>query len=149
MPESGYKQRRYSTPARAFWIGLARAFAGAVIFSLPMLMTMEMWYLGFYMRPMRLALFTALNALLLLGLARYWGFKRNIGWLDTIIDAFVGYAVGLAAGAVFLPLFGVIKLGMPTDEIISKISLQAIPASVGALLARSQLGKKESSRRQR
>lgn len=29
-----------------FFVGLARAFAGAVLFSLPLLMTMEMWWLG-------------------------------------------------------------------------------------------------------
>ncbi|QBQ53447.1 TIGR02587 family membrane protein [Nitrosococcus wardiae] len=143
MPKSGYNQRRGHTRERAFWVGIARAFAGAVIFSLPMLMTMEMWYLGFYISPLRLAVLTAINALLLVGLARYWGFKRSIGWFDTIIDAFVGYAIGFVAGAFFLPLFGVVEIGMSMDEIIGKISLQAVPASIGALLARSQLGKGE------
>src|SRR3546814_2175933 len=32
-----------------FGVGIARAFAGALIFALPMLMTMELWHLGFYM----------------------------------------------------------------------------------------------------
>jgi hypothetical protein len=32
---------------RVFLVGLGRAFGGALIFSLPMLMTMEMWWLGF------------------------------------------------------------------------------------------------------
>ncbi|CAN7555305.1 DUF2391 family protein [Phenylobacterium sp. LjRoot225] len=35
--------------------GLARAVAGALIFSFPLLMTMEMWQLGFYMDRLRLA----------------------------------------------------------------------------------------------
>ena len=44
---------------RSFLVALARAFAGALIFGLPLLMTMEMWALGFYMEPLRLALFLA------------------------------------------------------------------------------------------
>ena len=38
---------------------LARAFAGAAIFGLPLLMTMEMWSLGFSLDPLKLALFAA------------------------------------------------------------------------------------------
>jgi hypothetical protein len=34
---------------RKFLIGLARAFAGAVLFAISLFMTMEMWWLGFYM----------------------------------------------------------------------------------------------------
>jgi len=32
---------------KTFLVGLARAFAGAILFSFPILMTMEMWSLGF------------------------------------------------------------------------------------------------------
>ena len=38
-------------------VGLARAFAGAIIFALSLLMTMEMWWLGFYMDRLRFAFF--------------------------------------------------------------------------------------------
>ena len=54
---------------RDFAIGLARAFDGAIIFSLPILMTMEMWWLGFLMEPWRLALLIALGLPLLFGLS--------------------------------------------------------------------------------
>lgn len=33
--------------------GLARAFGGSIIFASPLLMTMEMWWLGFYMNRKR------------------------------------------------------------------------------------------------
>jgi putative integral membrane protein (TIGR02587 family) len=123
-----------------FWKGLARAFAGAAIFSLPLLMTMEMWWLGFYMEPYRLILFICINVFLLIGLERYWGFKRNDNWQDTVIDAFVGYAVGFITAFVFLPLFGVLSTETALSEVIGKVTLQAVPASIGAILARSQLG---------
>ncbi|MBA3444346.1 MAG: DUF2391 family protein [Gemmatimonadales bacterium] len=54
---------------RRFALGLVRAFGEAILFSFPMLMTMEMWWLGFYMSPTRLALFILLDIPLLVGLS--------------------------------------------------------------------------------
>jgi len=128
------------TPNRHFAIGLARAFAGALIFSIAMLMTMEMWWLGFYMAPAKLALFTAVTVLLLIRLAHDQGFHKNISWRAAVIDAFVGYAVGAVTAAIILPLLGIVQPGMAWDEIVGKVAIQAIPGAIGALLARSQLG---------
>ncbi len=128
------------TPNRHFAIGLARAFAGALIFSIAMLMTMEMWWLGFYMAPGKLALFTVVTVLLLVRLAHDQGFHKNITWRAAVIDAFVGYAVGVVTAAIVLSLLGIVQLGMAWDEIVGKVAIQAIPGAIGALLARSQLG---------
>ena len=46
--------RALTSPNRAYAMGLARAFAGAIIFGLPLLMTMEMWCLGISLHPARL-----------------------------------------------------------------------------------------------
>jgi putative integral membrane protein (TIGR02587 family) len=105
-----------------------------------MLMTMEMWWLGFSMAPGRLALFTLLALLLLVRIAHDQGFEFSVTWRAAIIDAFVGYAVGVVTAAVILPLFGIIQPGMAWNEVIGKIAIQAIPGAIGALLARSQLG---------
>jgi putative integral membrane protein (TIGR02587 family) len=123
-----------------FLIEMGRAFAGAVIFAISLFMTMELWWLGFYMDRFRLTLFLVVNMAVLIGLARYRGFKRNISWFGIIVDAFVGYAVGLAAGALYLWLFGVIHIGMSWNESIGKVALAAVPGSIGALLARGQFG---------
>lgn len=103
-------------------------------------MTMEMWWLGFYMSRGRLALFTVVMVVLLVGLARYSGFRNDTGWRDSIVDAFVGYAVVVASAVLFLPFLGVLAPGMSTDEMVGKVALQTIAGSIGALLARSQLG---------
>ena len=39
--------------------GLARGFGGSILFALPLLMTMEMWWLGFYLAPTRILLLIA------------------------------------------------------------------------------------------
>jgi len=130
---------RSSTPARHFSVGVARAFGGALLFSLPLLMTMEMWWLGFSMSALRLALLLLLTFPVLVGLSHYIGFEETFGWQDDVIDAFVAYAVGFVAALLILPLLGVIEGGMSWNEIIGKVAVQAVPGSMGALLAQSQL----------
>jgi putative integral membrane protein (TIGR02587 family) len=125
---------------RRFLVALARAFGGAIIFGLPLFMTMEMWSLGFSMDPLRLALFLVLMVPVLGALAYYAGFEESFGWRDFVLNAFVAYAVAFVASAAILVLFAVIGPGMSLDEIVGKITLQAVPGSIGAMLARSQLG---------
>jgi putative integral membrane protein (TIGR02587 family) len=136
---------------RVFLIGLARAFAGALIFSLPMLMTMEMWWLGFSIEQERLALLLLLTIPLLIGLSHYMGFEETFGLKDDALDAFVALAVGFFAAALSLGLFSVIESGMSAEEIIGKISIQAVPGSIGAMFAQSQLGanRQEQQEKQR
>ena len=82
MPE---KPKRSSN--HRFLIALARAFGGALLFSLPMLMTMEMWSLGFYADRFRLALFIAVMIPLLVGLSHFAGFEPTFDWIDDVVDA--------------------------------------------------------------
>lgn len=124
----------------SLWTGLARAFGGAIFFALPLLMTMEMWWLGFYMNRVHLALFMALMIPLLIGLDHFSGFRQTSTWKDDAADGIIAYGVGFVASTVVLYLFSVIDFGsMPLREIVGKVSLQAIPASFGAVLANSQL----------
>ena len=120
--------------------GLTRAIAGAIIFSLPLLMTMEMWWLGFYVDRLKLLQFILVNFLVLVGLARVSGFEPTVSWTDDVLDALSAYAVGVLASAATLTLFGILTLEMPPNELVGKIAIQAVPASFGAMLAGKQLG---------
>ena len=137
--------------ARSFAIGLARAFGGALIFSLPILMTMEMWWLGFSIHEFRLALLLLFSIPLLIGLSHYMGFEDTFGFKDDALDAFVALAVGFVAGTVALSLFSVIGFGISASEFIGKVSIQAVPGSIGAMFAQSELAgnerKKEEKKR--
>ena len=124
----------------AYGKSLGRAVAGAIIFGLPLLMTMEMWWLGFYVERARLLQFILVNFLILVLLARVSGFEPTVSWGDDILDAFAAYGVAVLAAAAALALFGVIALEMPASEIIGKIAIQSVPASFGAMLASKQLG---------
>lgn len=154
MAYSAAKKEPKQKDTRRFFVNLARAFGGAILFSYPMLMTMEMWFLGFYMNGLRLALFTLLTVPLLIGLSYYDGFEATSSVWDDTIDTFVAYAVGFLSSTALLFLFGVLEFGMSADEIIGKISVQAIVGAFGAMFAQSLLtGDKEeeeqSEKRQR
>lgn len=129
---------------RRFWRGLARAYAGALLFSVSLYMTMEMWALGETMSRSRLAIFTLVVVAVMVGLAYFRGIDDRLVIKEAVIDAFLGYGVGVIMGAVFLALVGEIEPGMSAGAIVGKVALQATAGGVGALLARGQLGQNES-----
>lgn len=123
-----------------FFAGIARGIAGALLFALPMFMTMEMWELGFYMDRSRLLLLLIVNIPLLVILSDRIGFERTSTWRQAIRDASIAYALGVLGSALILIAMGVLKYDQSPHEIIGIIAIQAIPASIGAMLGRSQLG---------
>lgn len=137
--------RRENHAASRFLWGLARGGASALLFSLPMLMTMEMWALGFYISREKLLLLLIVNMPLLAVLSHRIGFEHTATWRQSIRDAIVAYGIGIVSSAAVLLLIGVIKSHMPVDEIVGKIAIQSVPASIGALLGRSQLGTKDEA----
>jgi putative integral membrane protein (TIGR02587 family) len=119
--------------------GLARAAAGAVVFGLPLMMTMEMWQLGFHMDRLKLALFLVVIALTVFGLARFAGFRDDTDVADDLLDALAALAVGFVVSAVLLALFGLLTPATAPGEAVGMIAIQAAPASFGAVLANKQL----------
>lgn len=122
---------------------MARAFGGALIFSLPIFMTMEMWHLGFAADRARIALLLVFMIPVLVGLSHYCGFEPTFDWQDDVVDAFVGYAVAFAASFLVLAIFGELRPDLPPDEIVGKLALQSVAGSVGALLAEGQFGARD------
>lgn len=141
------RSQKTSTSPHNFVVDLAYYFGGALLFSIPLLMTMEMWWLGFYADRFRLALFLFLSVFMILGLSYFEGGEAT--FKIEVLDAFLAIAVGHIVCAVMLLLFGIIKTGMSADELVGKIALHAVPCSIGAILARRQLGKGETSKEQR
>jgi putative integral membrane protein (TIGR02587 family) len=134
-----------TTSNRDYAVGLARAFAGALLFALPLLMTMEMWALGFYAHPARLLLFYAINFVILVGLSRFGGFERTANLFEDVLDALAALGVAILAAGLILALFGILTLDMKLDEWVGKVAIQSIPCSFGAMLARKQLSGGESA----
>lgn len=135
MPKVQARPRKQS-----FLTGLARAAAGSILFTLPMLMTMEMWEIGAYMSQARLALLLVLLVPLLVALSHVSGFEDTFEWREDVVDAFVACAVAAGSAIAVLWLFDVIDSTTPPREWIGIVALQTIPGSIGALLAQGQFG---------
>ena len=116
-----------------------RAVGGALVFSLPMLMTMEMWQLAYTMEGWRLALLLAVAVPLLVGLSHVIGFEERRTLRESAMDASFAFGIAAFTSLVVLTILGVLAPGMSGDEIAGKIAIQSVPAAIGALLARSQL----------
>lgn len=135
MSALAFDRRRETAYAR----DLGRAFAGALLFSIPLLMTMEMWEQGVAMDRWRMLLFVLAGLPLLYGLAYYAGFSNRRGLRNDLMDTAAALAVGFVTAAVLLALFGVIRWDTAPREAVGMIALQAVPGAMGALLARRQL----------
>lgn len=141
MSAASTAKRRIEIPSnREFVISVGRAFAGALIFALPMMMTMEMWSLGVTLHPWRIVLLLLITLPLLFGLSHFSGIRRTACWQDEVADMLVVTLVSIFTAALILWIFGVLTLEMPAREIVSKLAMQFVPCSIGAMLARSQLG---------
>lgn len=125
---------------RELWIGVGRAFAGALIFAVPVLMTMEAWALGLHLHPLRLVLLLAATVPTLVLLQKYGGFRKSTLFRDRVADALVAILVAAIAATAILLMFGIVTADMPLREVIGKIAVQVVPGSLGASLARAQLG---------
>jgi putative integral membrane protein (TIGR02587 family) len=133
--------------ARSALRGYGRGLLGALLVSMPLLATMEMWWLGFTIPPLRLLLFVVANFVLLIVLEYYSGFQKgHVRLWEEVQDAVDAYGMGLLVALVVLFLFGVIELGMSWREIAGKTIIEAIPLSIGASIAISLFGEHDARR---
>lgn len=118
---------------------LSRAFCGALFLALPLHYTMEMWSRARVIPAGMMIIILVVGYLLNVGYCYYSGFKgkpaRQMPWLD----ALESFGVGLVASTITLCLIDQITNQMSFNVIVSCIALEAVPASFGASLAKSQL----------
>jgi putative integral membrane protein (TIGR02587 family) len=119
--------------------GLARAAGGAIVFALPLLMTMEMWWLGFTMDRARLLILLVLLLPTLVLLSYHAGFEATASWRDDILDALVAYGIAFVTSAIALWLLGILTPETTAIDAVAMVCVQTVPASIGAMLARSLL----------
>ncbi|MBW4663668.1 MAG: TIGR02587 family membrane protein [Chroococcus sp. CMT-3BRIN-NPC107] len=117
-----------------------RGIAGGVMFSLPLLYTMEVWWAGFTMNPLRLLLYVLATFTLLLGYNRYAGLRCDFTTLEVAIDSVEEMGLGMAISAVVLWLLGQITTTMPGSEVAGKIIIESMTVAIGVSVGTAQLG---------
>ena len=120
----------------------ARAFSGAFVFGVPLLFTMEVWWIGAYGERWKLLALLAVAFLANLGLTYAAGFRREQGFAASVEQAVEVVAVGIAAAAVTLLTLNRIRLDHPIDSIVGMIVVQAAPLSIGASVANEIFGRR-------
>src|ERR671916_231784 len=91
----------------------ARGVAGGLLFSLPLLYTMEVWWAGFTSHPWRLAAYVVATFVLLLGYNEFVGLRRDASFAEVVIDSVEEMGIGFVVAAVVLWLLGRVTTGMP------------------------------------
>ena len=118
----------------------ARGLAGGLMFSLPLLYTMEVWWAGFVAEPLRLVLYIATVFVLLLGYNHYAGLHHDHCWSEVVIDSVEEMGLGLLLAGAMLFLLGQIELDHSVSEIVGKITIEAMTIAIGISIGTSQLG---------
>lgn len=117
-----------------------RGIAGGLLFSLPLLYTMEVWWAGFTIPPLRLLIYILATYTLLLGYNRYGGLRRDASPAEVAIDSIEEMGLGIVTAAVVLWLLGQVKAEMTGVEIGGKIIVEAMTAAIGVSVGTAQLG---------
>lgn len=117
-----------------------RGIAGGLLFSLPLLYTMEVWWAGFIARPLRLLAYLAVGFLLLFAYNRYAGLHKDASWLEVAFEAVEEMGIGLFMAALLLWLLGQIDGDMPACEMVGKVVVEAVTVAIGVSVGSSQLG---------
>ncbi len=124
-----------------------RGLAGGLLFGLPLLLTQEVWYSGFILRPLHIAIFLTIHFVVLLGLVWVAGFKaeeeRGLGALS--FEAVETLGLALVETAVVLLIFGRLNAQMAMIEMVGKVTIAAIPVSIGVAIATSQMQAEQES----
>lgn len=117
-----------------------RGIAGGLMFSIPLLFTMEVWWSGFLLHPWRIVIYGAATFALLLLYNRFAGLRRDASMAEVMIDSVEEMGIGIVLAAVVLWLLGRIGAAMEPLEILGKIAVEAMTVAIGVSVGTAQLG---------
>ena len=120
-----------------------RGVAGGLLFSLPLLYTMEVWFAGFLMPPHRQLAYVLFALVLLLGYNRYAGLHPDTTWIEVAIDSIEEMGIGLLVSAAVLLLIGRLSREQDASEMIGRIVVEAVTVAIGVSVGTAQLGADE------
>ncbi|RDV14936.1 TIGR02587 family membrane protein [Pontibacter diazotrophicus] len=119
----------------------ARGIAGGLLFSFPLLYTMEVWWSGFIVTSLDLIVLIVVTYLLLLGYNRFAGMRPDVSWRSVFVDSVEEMGIGFSLSFLMLLMLGRIDFdGMSVQEIMGKVVIEAMAVSIGVSVGTAQLG---------
>lgn len=143
--------RRIVLPAAADWRlevqDLVRAMSGGFLFGIPLLYTMEVWWIGSFTEPPQMLAVLAATYLIVLLLNRTDGFRQlhPDSLKQSAIDSIEAMAIALLCALGTLLLLQQVTLETPLSEALGKVVLETTPFALGVALARSILQEDEDN----
>ena len=133
--------------ARSPWAeeldGVVRAMSAGMLFGIPLLYTMEVWWVGSVTGPVRMLVVLAATFVLLVLLNHTAGFRdsKDVRIADALRDSVEGLAISLVSVFVVLVILREIDAGTALGEGLGKVVYQSTPFAFGVGLARHFLRK--------
>lgn len=125
--------------------GLQRGLTGGFLVGIPLIYTMETWWIGQSISMPRALLFVALAYLINLAFVAFAGFRRQeAGARRPFGDALVATAVAMVATAITLMLLNQLNTSHPLDVVVGRIAVDALPVSLGVSIANHVLAPRET-----
>ncbi|HBB31717.1 MAG TPA: TIGR02587 family membrane protein [Cyanobacteria bacterium UBA8803] len=120
---------------------ILRGISGGFLFGIPLMYTMEVWWIGSHVEPPLLLAALAATYLVVFLLNRTEGFRnRSSGGLrDDAMDSVEALAIGILCTTFMLILLRRITWDTSLDEMLGKVIFESVPFSIGVALSRSLL----------
>lgn len=136
-------------PWRQEFNNLVRGISGGFLFGIPLLYTMEVWWIGSSVEPLRLLIAIALTFTIVFLLNQTTGFRNtsDVRFRDAVIDSVEAIALGIFCTSCVLVLFQEITLNTPLGEALGKLIYESVPFALGVALS-NQLLNDESDEKQ-
>lgn len=124
---------------------LIHELAGAFLFGMPFLYTMEVWWRGNTADPPLMLLALALTYAVLVVLERAAGARANNSapWSRAFAEGAPALATGLIAAALGLTIIGFLRPDAGLHAIVGRVVMEGLPFGLGVGLADFLLGEKE------
>lgn len=125
-------------PWRAELIDVARAASGGLLFGVPLLYTMEVWWVGSRARPWQMLVLLGVLAVPVLMLNVKSGFRaqRDFRLADAVGDTVEALAIGLVITFGVLVLLREVTLDTPIAAALGKVVYESVPFCLGIGVAR-------------
>lgn len=117
---------------------LIRGACGGFLFGIPLMYTMEVWWIGSFVDPPRILLALAATYGVLVLLNRTAGFRNinSTSFIQAMMDSIEVLALGLLCAAGVMVVLREITLQTSIGEALGKIVYEGIPFALGAAIAR-------------
>ena len=125
-------------PWRDELIEVVRAVSGGLLFGVPLLFTMEVWWTGSHTTGLQMLFVLAMLFVPLLVLNSTEGFRssRDVRLRDAAADSVESMAIGIVVTALVLVLLREITVGSPLGIALGKVLYEAVPFCLGIGVAR-------------